>query len=99
MTLLAAILLFAAQGDSPKEHTETVGGSTHSYKLTLGGVADAASTRNPIGYSAPIQWFEPMRSVRLENIVGNWSFWFLKLLNNSYFFFSKTAANSLSLFS
>lgn len=60
-------LLSAAQDDAGKRHTENIAGSRHTYTLTLGGVMDAASTRGPIGYAAPVPGFEPMRSVRLEN--------------------------------
>ncbi|HYE98522.1 MAG TPA: fibronectin type III domain-containing protein, partial [Planctomycetota bacterium] len=42
-------------------------GPKHSFILTLGGVMDAASAGDPIGYAASVQRFEPMRSVRLEN--------------------------------
>ncbi len=68
LILVMAGLIPAAVDDSRKDHVENVTTSSHAYRLTLGGVMDGTNSRNPIGYSAPIQWFEPMRSVRIENV-------------------------------
>ncbi len=68
MTAVGVLLVLAAQSDTPREHVEAVSAPSHSYRLTLGGVMDAANTLSPVGYGAPSQAFEPMRWVRLENV-------------------------------
>jgi hypothetical protein len=68
VTALLLFLLAQAQADTPREHVEAVAASSHTYRLTLGGVLDAANTRSPVGYGACSQAFEPMRSVTLENV-------------------------------
>src|SRR5215212_4750725 len=64
--LLTAMLHGAA--DTPRHHTETVTSSRHEYHLPLGGTVDAENTRDPIVYSAWQQGFQPMQSVRIENV-------------------------------
>ncbi|MBM3500554.1 MAG: hypothetical protein FJX74_18010, partial [Armatimonadetes bacterium] len=73
MTLPAAVvaLLIAAHApaaDIAREHVETVGASTHEYAVTMGGSMDGPSTRDPVGYAAWDQVFEPNAFVRLENV-------------------------------
>jgi hypothetical protein len=61
-------LLAAALGqDAPREHVESVAASGRTFRVTMGGVLDGVNTRGPIGYVPPVQAFEPMRSLRLEN--------------------------------
>lgn len=51
-----------------RRHTETITTNRHEYHLTLGGTMDGFNTRDPIGYQAWIQRFEPNVAVRLENV-------------------------------
>ncbi len=48
-------------------HTETTSSQSHSYTVSLGGTLDGVTTRDPVGYSAYGQAFEPNISVRMEN--------------------------------
>src|SRR6185503_1035015 len=66
MSMVAAALILLLAQDTPREHTETVTGS-RTFKVPMGGVLDGANTLGPIGYIPPVQGYEPMRSVRLEN--------------------------------
>jgi hypothetical protein len=54
--------------DLPREHVETISSSSHEYVIDMGGTMDGPSTRDPIGYAAWDQVFEPNRFVRLENV-------------------------------
>jgi hypothetical protein len=54
--------------DLPREHVETITLASHAYTLEMGGTMDGPSTRDPIGYGAWDQAFEPNRFVRLENV-------------------------------
>jgi hypothetical protein len=45
-----------------------ISSATHNYTLHLGGTEDAANTRDPIVYPAWKPGYEPMRSVKLENV-------------------------------
>ena len=67
---LAAGVVHAAEGDPdlPRQHTETITSAAHEYAIDMGGTVDGPSTRDPIGYGAWGQVFEPNRFVRLENI-------------------------------
>lgn len=65
--VIAASGLTAAE-DVSRHHSETVTISRHDYHLPLGGTVDAENTRDPIVYGAWQQGFQPMRSVRMENI-------------------------------
>ena len=77
---LASLVLAAVLGlaqDAPGEHVETVSESTRTFRIRMGGVLDGTNTLGPIGYIPPVQGYEPMRSVRLENagdadIVNPW---------------------------
>lgn len=53
-----------------KTHTETITSTDHTYTIHLGGTLDGVNTRDPIGYTAYQQGYEPNHSVRLEN-TGN----------------------------
>jgi len=80
--IIAAIVLplaFAAAEQPPpgqdatdreRTHVETITGSRYGYAVSMGGLFDGDMTRDPIGYAAFNQYFEPNRSVLLENI-GN----------------------------
>jgi len=54
--------------DRPQTHVETIASSRHEYTVTMGGLFDGVMTRDPIGYGAYRQYFEPNRWVRVENI-------------------------------
>ena len=80
--IIAAIVLplaFAAAEQPPpgqdatdreRTHVETITGSRYGYAVSMGGLFDGDMTRDPIGYAAFNQYFEPNRSVLLEN-TGN----------------------------
>jgi hypothetical protein len=53
--------------DTSREHAEAVASPGHRFEVVMGGVLDGTNTLGPMGYVAPVQAFEPMRSVRLEN--------------------------------
>ncbi len=58
-----------AQDDlTPRAHTETITEAEHAWTVTMGGTLDGPSTRDPIGYAAWTQAFEPMRVVRIANV-------------------------------
>jgi hypothetical protein len=61
-----AAMLGLAQ-DTPREHVESVSESRRTFRVSVGGVLDGTNTLGPVGYIPPVQGFEPMRSVRLEN--------------------------------
>jgi hypothetical protein len=65
VTAAISALLGVAQ-DSPREHVERVSES-RTFRVTMGGVLDGTNTLGPAGYIPPVQGYEPMRSVRLEN--------------------------------
>ncbi|HKQ61860.1 MAG TPA: hypothetical protein VJS92_11235, partial [Candidatus Polarisedimenticolaceae bacterium] len=64
----SAIVALALAAGAPREHVELVAAARHSFTLRLGGTLDGFNTRSPIGYAPWTQRFEPMRSVRLENV-------------------------------
>jgi len=79
--LFAALILAAgapcAYGDEQvRTHAETITGAgaragargEHQYTISMQGLLDGPTTRDPIGYSAWRQQFEPMRAVRMENV-------------------------------
>ncbi|MBM3477256.1 MAG: hypothetical protein FJX75_28650 [Armatimonadetes bacterium] len=71
VTLGRALALPAADPtDRPREHVETIAATSHEYAIEMGGTMDGPSTRDPIGYGAWDQVFEPNRFVRLENVGG-----------------------------
>jgi len=47
---------------------EAVAGSLHRYQIELGGTIDGAMTRDPIGYAAYRQGWQPNRSALIENV-------------------------------
>ena len=55
-------------GVSPSRQVETIDASRHSYQFRMGGKIDGPMTRDPIGYWAYDQYWEPNVSVRMENI-------------------------------
>ncbi len=55
-------------GDKVQQHTETVTAGPHEYKIVFKGTVDGVMTRDPVGYGAYRQGFQPNLSVRLENI-------------------------------
>ena len=50
-----------------KTHTEHIESADHAYTIHIGGTLDGVNTRDPVGYSAYNQTYEPNHSVRLEN--------------------------------
>ncbi|MEA3402192.1 MAG: putative Ig domain-containing protein [Armatimonadota bacterium] len=70
LSVLVAILMAEAAplAQTPRRHEELVTQSGHEYAITMGGTLDGPTTRDPIGYQAWSQGFEPMRSVRIENV-------------------------------
>jgi hypothetical protein len=69
MMIATGFFLLAAglPQDAPREHVEVVDASGRTFRVAMAGVLDGANTLGPIGYAAPVQGFEPMRSLRLEN--------------------------------
>jgi hypothetical protein len=68
LTIWCGVASAQEQGGQEKQHTETITSAQHEYVIELGGTMDGPSTRDPIGYQAWNQGYEPMRFVRLENI-------------------------------
>lgn len=71
--LLVAMLIASgaprARGDEQvRTHSERITAPEHTYTISLGGTLDGPTTRDPIGYQAWSQEFEPMRAVRVENV-------------------------------
>ncbi|HSB13070.1 MAG TPA: putative Ig domain-containing protein [Bryobacteraceae bacterium] len=60
--------LRSACSDAPKHQTEVVTSGKHTYTVTMGGTIDGEMTRDPIGYWAYDQYWEPNLFVRIENI-------------------------------
>lgn len=55
-------------GTAQRTHSETVTSSQFSYAIRMGGAIDGEMTRDPMGYWAYDQFWEPNVAVRLENI-------------------------------
>lgn len=55
-------------GSAQRTHVETVSASQFSYNISMGGVVDGEMTRDPMGYWAYDQFWEPNVGIRLENI-------------------------------
>ena len=55
-------------GVSPKSQVKVLDTAKGSYTVQMGGKIDGAMTRDPMGYWAYDQYWEPNVSVRLENI-------------------------------
>ncbi|HJN18729.1 MAG TPA: hypothetical protein QGH10_24715, partial [Armatimonadota bacterium] len=71
LSLLALSCLPAvglAADDMPRSHTETITGASHEYTIRMGGTMDGVNTRDPVGYGAFGQVYEPNQFVRLENV-------------------------------
>ncbi len=64
--IAAVVALLGLAQDTPREHAERLSES-RTFRVTMGGVLDGTNTLGPAGYIPPVQGFEPMRSVRLEN--------------------------------
>lgn len=54
-------------GDVPRTHTEQAGAGRHAYSVPMRGRIDGEATRDPVGYWAFDQYWEPNLYVRLEN--------------------------------
>ncbi len=52
----------------PRHHTELVESTRHEYQIVMKGQIDGESTRDPVGYWAFEQYWEPNLYVRVENI-------------------------------
>ena len=55
-------------GDQARTRVETMDKGTHEYRIELRGTVDGVMTRQPIGYAAFVQGWQPNRYVRIENI-------------------------------
>lgn len=55
-------------GGSPRVQVQTVDSARSNYVLHMGGTIDGEMTRDPMGYWAYDQYWEPNVSVKLENI-------------------------------
>jgi hypothetical protein len=53
---------------TPKFHTELFSSDDHTYTVRMGGSIDGEMTRDPVGYWAFDQYWEPNIYVRLENV-------------------------------
>ena len=54
--------------DRAREHVETLGASPHQYVIEFKGTVDGAMTRDPVGYGAYRQGWQPNRSALIENV-------------------------------
>jgi len=54
-----------------KYHEELVSGSMHRYKVRMRGKVDGEMTRDPVGYWAFDQYWEPNLYLRMENVGDN----------------------------
>jgi hypothetical protein len=59
--------LRAVCGGPIETHTEVVSSGNHAYSVRMGGRIDGEMTRDPVGYWAFDQYWEPNLAVRLEN--------------------------------
>jgi hypothetical protein len=66
--LAAAEDLRSVCAAKPQQHTEVINSHNHEYSIRMGGSIDGEATRDPIGYWAFDQFWEPNVLVRLENI-------------------------------
>ncbi|MBW7997881.1 MAG: cadherin repeat domain-containing protein [Candidatus Glassbacteria bacterium] len=75
-SLLFACVLPAADdlrttcGSPPEYHVESAGGGEHVYSIRMGGKIDGEMTRDPVGYWAYDQYWEPNVLVRIANTGG-----------------------------
>ncbi len=53
--------------DKPCQHQEVVRAGSHTYEIQFHGTVDGTMTRDPIGYGAFVQGWQPNRSVLIEN--------------------------------
>ncbi len=68
LTIWCGVASAQEQSGQEQQHTETITAAQHEYVIELGGTMDGPSTRDPIGYQAWNQAYEPMRFIRLENV-------------------------------
>ena len=66
--------------EQPKYHIEHLRGNSHTYTVKMGGAVDGEMTRDPVGYWAYDQYWEPNLYVRMENtgnkpVVNPWIFY------------------------
>ncbi|MHB8898344.1 MAG: hypothetical protein ACYC6Y_06320, partial [Thermoguttaceae bacterium] len=54
--------------DRPCRHEERVQTASHAYTISFGGTVDGTMTRDPVGYSAFRQGWQPNRSLLIENV-------------------------------
>ena len=59
--------LRAQCGSIPKSQVEIIDSTRQSYSIRMGGKIDGEMTRDPMGYWAYDQYWEPNVSVTLEN--------------------------------
>ncbi|MFB3829620.1 MAG: transglutaminase domain-containing protein [Bryobacteraceae bacterium] len=62
------LFLLLASSLLAQHRQETISSARHEYTIRMGGSVDGAATRDPVIYSAWKQGYEPMRSVKLENL-------------------------------
>lgn len=65
---ILCLLPLRAQDTVPRHHTEEIRSSRQEYRLNMGGVLDGTNTKDPVFSVAWKQSFQPMQSVRIENI-------------------------------
>ena len=51
-----------------KTHTESTSATSHAYTIRMNGTLDGVTTRDPVGYSAYGQTYEPNVAVCMENV-------------------------------
>ncbi|HUU29811.1 MAG TPA: Ig domain-containing protein [archaeon] len=66
--LLNAVDLRTVCSGQPKFHVENIIGGSHTYTIRMEGRIDGEMTRDPVGYWAYDQYWEPNLYVRLENV-------------------------------
>jgi hypothetical protein len=59
---------FGLHETEPRRYVEVIEATIHEYVVRMGGQIDGASTRDPVGYWAFEQYWEPNIYVRMENI-------------------------------
>ncbi|MES2223125.1 MAG: Ig domain-containing protein [Acidobacteriota bacterium] len=55
-------------GDNPRQHVENIDSSHATYTVDMGGKIDGPMTRDPIGYWAYDQYWEPNVRVTMKNV-------------------------------
>ena len=64
---MGAELMFQG-GNTLHQHTQVITSGSSTYAIRMGGRIDGENTRDPVGYWAFNQYWEPNVTVRLENI-------------------------------